>query len=159
MDNETQHSEDFIKDFTQSKNPFNTPENYFDDLSERLFTASVESELPNDTGFTVPKNYFEEFKVKRPKNKLVQLFPYISIAACLMIGVFLFKNMDNASSVELKDENIISYLTYEEGIEYDEIISNITINENDFIDDNLDTNYINIDEFSEELKEYDVINF
>ncbi len=159
MDKETQHSEDFIKDFTQGKNPFKTPENYFDDLSERLHIASIESEFPKETGFKVPNNYFEDFKVKRAYNtKVLKLIPYISIAACLMIGVFLFKNNSN-NSVQLEDENVISYLTYEESIAYDEIISNLTINDTDLAEADLDGAYVDIEQLSQELREYDVIDF
>ncbi|MGY6647237.1 hypothetical protein [Wenyingzhuangia sp. IMCC45574] len=158
MEKETQHSEDFLKEFTQGKNPFKTPDNYFNNLSERIHIASVEQELPKETGFKVPNNYFENFTVKRSRSKIIKLLPYTSVAAAFIFGFFLFKQGTN-TDIQLQDDNVISYLTYEENIEYDEIISNLTINNEDLSEINLDGDYVNIEQLSLELSEYDLVEF
>ena len=43
---------------------FKTPENYFEDFEERLFSKIAEENFPKSTGFKIPKQYFENLDVR-----------------------------------------------------------------------------------------------
>lgn len=155
MEKETQHSEDFLKGFTKGKNPFKTPNNYFDNFADKLSVAKTENQLPKSDGFIVPKNYFKDFKVQQPKSKLIQLMPYVSIAAAFVLGLFVY-NQNQQNIIQLEDQNVINYLTYEESIEYDEILNTLKIEDSSTITNDLNGDYVNIEELSKEL---DVLDF
>lgn len=85
---------------------FKVPENYFDDLTDRLMDniSSIEAgniphlEEISDTGFKVPDGYFENFEVQLPPKeekeaKVIPLFSkrnlyYASGVAAIFIAVF-----------------------------------------------------------------------
>ncbi|MDO6802270.1 hypothetical protein Q4595_07390 [Wenyingzhuangia sp. 1_MG-2023] len=157
MDIENIHNEYFLKGITNGKNPFKTPENYFKTFSEDIHTSIIEEQFPTQTGFSVPTNYFKEFKVNTKPSRIIQLIPYISIAAAILVGFFIFNN--NSQNLQLSDEEVIQYLTYQDDIEYNEIINNIDINMSAFLDSNLDNTLVNIDQLSLELNEYDIVEF
>ncbi|MEI6865001.1 hypothetical protein [Flavicella sp.] len=74
---------------------FKTPENYFEEFSDALFSKMTEDELPNKTGFKTPPNYFEKFEEElisklekttpKRKSKVRLLYTVISVAAALFI--------------------------------------------------------------------------
>ncbi len=84
------------------KNPFTTPENYFDNFQDRLMDKLSKEEhiIPSNSGFKTPDTYFESFqerlnsKLKKEEVKVISLFPYKKVMAssCLYcsdcIGLF-----------------------------------------------------------------------
>lgn len=160
MNKDHQHSEDFLKDLTKGKNPFKTPENYFDDLSDKLAVDIFEQSLPKTSGFKAPENYLENFKVKKPQSKIRVLLPYLSTAAAILIGFFIFNNNNNQPSLDqLSREDIISYLSTDEDVETSFLLNNTTINTDNILYSSLENVDINIDEIDAELSEYDIINY
>ncbi len=107
---------------------FKTPENYFEDFEERLFSKISEEGFPKSTGHTVPDGYFETMEKRVSKavinsekpTKVIQLFPKkyfgyaAAIAACLVIGFTVFNTKtDNSSLDSLQLAAIDTYI--EEG--------------------------------------------
>lgn len=126
----------------------NLPKNYFGDFENRLKLGltdldhfEIESEAPTlhnlgkDTGFKTPDFYFENFKVDYKEEKPTKVLPLKRLmlaAASLLIAaavMFVFsKNTTEQSilaeaeleNIELSDEEILT-----------------TLNEDDFIDDDI----------------------
>lgn len=107
---------------------FKTPENYFEDFEERLFSKISEEGFPKSTGHTVPDGYFETMEERVSKavinsekpTKIIPLFPKkyfgyaAAIAACLVIGFTVFNTKtDNSSLDSLQLAAIDNYI--EEG--------------------------------------------
>lgn len=105
------------------KNGFTTPEDYFENLSDRIFekiNGEVTSTcMPETSGFMVPENYFIENeiallnKIKKPETKVISLkatlYKVSGIAAVLLLTIvspMLY------NSVELKKNELaeINYL-------------------------------------------------
>lgn len=183
MKNEFEHNNNFLNDLNLNKNPFKTPDNYFGNLSSsitsknttsdfpkstgfkapgnyfEILTDSIKSkqitsELPNVTGFKAPDNYFDHFKVNKNKFRIIKLVPYISVAAAIMVGVFLFNASNNNT---LKRNEFIEYLAIEENIDESDIINYIGSNINSSTD--IDGVNINIEELTIEIEDYDLIDF
>ncbi|WP_350288177.1 hypothetical protein [uncultured Croceitalea sp.] len=86
------------------KNPYKTPEGYFDSFNERLMDKIVKEEsiIPKNDGFSVPDLYFETFNDKitnRTSPKVVRLHSYrkyyyaaASIAAIAVLAFFFSQN-------------------------------------------------------------------
>ncbi|ANW95477.1 hypothetical protein AXE80_03925 [Wenyingzhuangia fucanilytica] len=159
MNKDHQHNDQFLKDLTQEKNPFKTPENYFDNLSEKLSVDIFEQSLPKKTGFKTPDNYFENFKVNKPKSKIITLLPFISVAAVLAFGLFIFSNYNTPNIDALSNEEIINYLSSDDGLETNDILENTIINTDNIMFASLDNIEIDIDQLDMELNEYDIIEY
>lgn len=101
---------------------FKVPDNYFDDLTDRIMDSTASGETRknphlkeiSENGFKVPEGYFENFEVKLPpkeekETKVIPLFSkrnfyYASGVAAIFIAVFstIFIN----SSPEYTWENV-----------------------------------------------------
>ncbi|HZJ21065.1 MAG TPA: hypothetical protein VFD35_12040, partial [Pricia sp.] len=96
-----------MKDFNK-KNPFKTPEGYFEDFSRGLMKGLPEkdSDIPENEGFTVPDTYFEGIhenilqKLEVEETKVIPLHPYkkyyvaaASIAAVALVLLMLNRNL------------------------------------------------------------------
>lgn len=158
MNDEHQHNEDFLKDLVDKKQPFKTPDNYFNQLSEKISIDLFEEKLSNNHGFKTPDNYFDNFSIKKPKNKIRYLLPYISSAAIIVFGLFLF-NSNETEIDQLSNEEIISYLSFDDNINTNDIIENAIINTNDIMFANIDRVDLNMEQLDIELSEYDIIEF
>ncbi|MDO3694530.1 hypothetical protein QVZ41_06690 [Wenyingzhuangia sp. chi5] len=159
MNENHQHSDQFLKDLTKGKNPFKTPENYFDNLSEKIAIDIFEQSLPNESGFKTPELYFENFKVKKPQSKIISLLPYFTTAAVIVFGFFIFNNNNQSSIDKLSREDIINYLSSEDGIETSDILENTSINTNNIMFTSLDNIDMDIDQLDIELNEYDILEY
>lgn len=159
MNNEDQHNDQFLKDLTKGKNPFKTPDNYFDNLSDKLAVDIFKQNLPNKTGYKAPDHYFENFTVKKPKNRIISLLPYVSVAAVIAFGFFIFNNNTPSTIDILTDEEIISYLSSEDILETREIIENSIINTDNMMFASLDNIEMDIDLLDMELNEYDILEY
>ena len=108
---------------------FGTPEGYFDDFEERLFTKLSEGHIPKNGGFKTPDGYFDRLEksilqhVERSKHKrkVIPLFTRrtiiyaASIAACAIV---IFSLMDTTQSAsQFEDIDITTIESYiEEGM-------------------------------------------
>ncbi len=95
----------------KNKNPFKTPEDYFEGFNDRLLSKLREETdiIPKEDGFTVPDGYFNELnkniekQIVSKETKVVQLHPYrkyymvaASIAAVAL--VFFSLNWENINT-------------------------------------------------------------
>ena len=84
-----------LKKLGLSKPGFNTPENYFEEFSDALFTKITEDSLPKATGFEVPDTYFENLEASilstvensthKRKSKVRFLYTISGVAAALLL--------------------------------------------------------------------------
>lgn len=87
---------------------FKVPQDYFSSFEDGLFAKLEEEKLPKSAGFSVPNQYFDKVEstivqkaIKSSKHKIIPLIPrrYIgyaaAIAACFVIGIFLFNSTNN----------------------------------------------------------------
>ncbi|MGO4919033.1 hypothetical protein [Maribacter spongiicola] len=93
------------------KNPFKTPEGYFDSFEGKLMDklSKTESTIPKDSAFKVPDNYFESFNESLKgkldnEPKVIPLFPIkkvIAVAASIAAIVLIALNYNWSPSSEL----------------------------------------------------------
>lgn len=184
MNDKNTRSDQFLKEFAGNKNPFKTPENYLDNLSDKMDMQPFENTLPKSTGFSVPTNYFKtitpkivskspnkqilltittnskaNFKIQKTKRKVISVLPYLSIAAVIMVGLFVFKNTPTSIEKELNSNEIVDYLALEDSIELDEIIDSLENTNNPFLQATLDDIDPTTEQLSLELNEFDIIDF
>jgi hypothetical protein len=98
---------------------FGTPDDYFDQFEDRLFTKMSEGHIPKETGFKTPEGYFDELDVRllkeieqsKDSTKIIPLFTRrtllyaASIAACAII---IFSLMNNSETITHIDDIEIS---------------------------------------------------
>lgn len=188
MNKDHQHIDDFFKDASKNKHPFKTPvnyfnefsdkvaddlfvsslpketgqktpNNYFNDLSNKLVTNILEENLPKKTGLKNPDNYFDNFTVKKPRSKTISLLPYLSTAAAIVIGFFIFNHNKTSVLDELTTEEIISYLSTDSDLNSLYLIESTDINTNDALFASIDNMDIDIDELEMEVTEYDILDY
>lgn len=156
MNKENTHTDQFLKEIVGNKNPFKTPDNYFNNVSENISGKSILTS--KETGFKTPEHYFNTFKVHKSTSKIRSLWPYLSAAAIIAIGFFVFKT--NTLDIKpLNNDDIINYLALEKNIDIDEIINNIDNPNSLSLYSNLDEITPTVDELSLELSEFDIIDF
>ena len=107
---------------------FVTPESYFDTFESSLSDSirlAEQSTITATTGFKVPENYFEELEdviydqieVKKESVKVINLFSrkqllYVaSIAAVVVLGLFVFNTNDNLTDPDVNLALIEEYIT------------------------------------------------
>ena len=98
-----------------NKNPFKTPEGYFDSFEDNLMEKLSEgnSTIPKDNAFKVPENYFETFNDRlahrlNNETKVVQLYPVkkiiVAVASIAAVAiVFLSLNWNTTDTVSFTD--------------------------------------------------------
>jgi len=152
---------------SNKKNPFKTPEGYFENLEGSLLDKLSEKKhnLPEEDGFAVPDSYFDDLhknvqqKLDKGEAKVVQLSPFkkyylaaASIAAVLLLFFGFNWNspeevtFDNLASVDIEsyfESNELGLTTYEiaEVLPVDELEIN-DILENQFDEENV-VDYLN----------------
>jgi len=109
------------------ENPFKTPESYFNNITEQYSNTNDLSQKITQTGFKTPEHYFKNFTVKTPL-KLIKLIPYVSVAAAILVGVFIYNSQISNTeldglAIELQDDEILDYLSYEDHLGIEEIIN------------------------------------
>jgi hypothetical protein len=62
MSNNLKNSEDYLISITDKKSGFSAPKNYFDDVEERFFNSILEEKFPKKAAFKTPVNYFESLE-------------------------------------------------------------------------------------------------
>ena len=114
MEKEQSYSEDFLNSISKKTTGFKTPDNFMDTLMDSIDTKLASENFPKETGYTTPDSYFKNFTVVVPKqkSKIIQLLPYISIAAVIIIGLFIFtpKTTKTVDFAALDTNDIYEYL-------------------------------------------------
>lgn len=114
-----------------NKNPFKTPEGYFDSFEDNLMEKLSEgnSTISKDNAFKVPENYFETFNDRlahrlNNETKVVQLYPVkkiiVAIASIAAVAiVFLSLNWNTADTVSFTDLANTDIEAYFENTEFE----------------------------------------
>jgi len=145
-------------------NGFKSPEDYFENFEDRLFSKLSEDKLPKESGFKVPEGYFDQLEetiVSKAidSEKKTKVIPLISrktlyyataIAACAIIVFSVITNNDVIQNIDtINISSIENYI--EEGnlnIDYTDLAS--LLEEEDFTSNTSESNL-----FSEEsIEEY-----
>ena len=107
-----------------TKNPFKTPQGYFDSFEDELMDklSTEESVIPKARGFTVPDNYFDTFNGKlnnklKSETKVIPLYPIkriialvASIAAIAIIFIgYIWNSTEDLSISALANTDIDAY--------------------------------------------------
>lgn len=113
------------------KNPFKTPQNYFDSFEDKLMDklSTKESVMPKARGFTVPDNYFDTFNEKltsklNKETKVIPLYPIkkiMAIAASIaaIAIIFLGYNWNRTEELSISDLANTDIEAYFENNEFD----------------------------------------
>lgn len=113
------------------KNPFKTPQNYFDSFEDKLMDklSTKESVMPKARGFTVPDNYFDMFNDKltsklNKKTKVIPLYPIKKIMAIVasiaaIAIIFLGYNWNRTEELSISDLANTDIEAYFENNEFD----------------------------------------
>lgn len=114
-----------------TKNPFKTPQNYFDSFEDKLMDklSTKESVMPKARGFTVPDNYFDMFNDKltsklNKKTKVIPLYPIKKIMAIVasiaaIAIIFLGYNWNRTEELSISDLANTDIEAYFENNEFD----------------------------------------
>ena len=101
MNSETKHSEDYLNRIFKNKDPFKTPNAYFEDIEDRVLCQLHEDTLPSEHSYDIPSDYFEhfedrllahsEFSRKKPtviplRSKILRFIP-AAAAACVVLFI------------------------------------------------------------------------
>lgn len=107
-----------------NKNPFKTPENYFDNFQDRLMDKLSEENqsIPSHSGFKTPDGYFSSFqdrlnaKLETKEVKVVPLFSYkkwmaaaASVAALVLVYLGLNSKTTDITFTDLANVDIEAY--------------------------------------------------
>lgn len=158
-------------------NPFTTPETYFDAFAKNLKTRLKEA-APNaskETGFNVPKNYFDKLpkvinenlhgtdsKVIQLKPKKLYFMAVASVAASLLLFFGLnwnksqeasWKNVVNTDIENYFDTNGLGLTSYEIA----EVISVDDLEITDFLETQLKEEHI-VDYLNEHIDNFEELN-
>lgn len=110
-------------------NSYGVPENYFESLTDQIQTRISEEKLKEEYGnknpFIVPENYFRNFSINKPNNKLTgviqMLKPYLSIAAGIILVLVIWQItlsvLDSKKTITEFNDNDF----YDQNIQYAEI--------------------------------------
>lgn len=165
MDNNIQHSIDFITSKTGGKSGFSVPKNYFNGIEDNVFANISEENLPKKKSFDVPTNYFENLEdtilakiaseekstsIKQVKvislyNRVRRIIPYASVASILLfVSLYFFNNYKTTVTIDDITVSDIEnwYDNSYETINSEEIAMVLTdddLNETDFITTTNDT--------------------
>lgn len=97
MENELKKHISELENLGVSKNAFNTPENYFKEFDDSLFTRISEEVIPKETGFKAPSNYFDQIEediLKKAKStskgKVVRMKFIATVATIAAMFVIYF---------------------------------------------------------------------
>lgn len=115
MSKQNNHIENYLNNFSQDKNKFYVPDNYFDSIEETVLSSVVEDQLPGGLSYNVPSDYFnsveksildklelkeQKVKVISLKNRLLKIIP-TAAAACIILFVgFNYINISNSNGIE-----------------------------------------------------------
>lgn len=126
MIEETKNSEKFIKSTLGNKNPFTTPENYFENIEEDFATKLATNDFPKKNPFKVSEGYFDHLedtifsKIEAERKhvnlislqqKLIKGIPFAAAAAILLfIGFNSFQfNLKETMTLDSLSESDLEY--------------------------------------------------
>ncbi len=164
------------------KNPFKTPDGYFEGLSDRLMDRISKKApgIPENEGFRVPDGYFEGLhekirqKLEAEAPKVIPIHPFkkyyyavASLAAAVLVIFILtrktspeisFEDIANSDIENYFEDNELDFSTYEiaEVVPVDELeIGDILLNrlDEEYVLEYLDNNTDNFEELNMEYDE------
>lgn len=177
MENETRNSEQFIKSTLGNKNPFATPDNYFDAIEDQFSAKLAEESFSKENPFKVSDKYFDsledtilakvhsgkkEVKVISLKDRLLKAIPFAAAASIILfigLNTFNFKTDNTASLDSLSDADIEYWLDSNtlHTTDIASVLEDDLLDENAFyftdIEDESIEDYINTDDNSYLLNE------
>ena len=118
MENNIKNSEAYLNSVLGKENGFSIPENYFNDVEERLSCFLTEDSIIKKKPFTTPDSYFESLediiiskvstevnttKVISLKQRIIKVIP-IGVAASIML--FISLNYLNNFNTEVSFDNL-----------------------------------------------------
>lgn len=147
----------------EHSNGFNTPKSYFEDFEDRLFSKLSEDNLPKETGYTIPKGYFDQLDLVILKNvetsvNQSNVIPLLSrrtiayaitIAACAVLVFSLVNTNHTLDTVETLDVSSIESYIEEGYLDIDSYEIASLLKEEDLTNLNDESEYI-----SEDVIEY-----
>jgi hypothetical protein len=159
------------------KNPFKTPEDYFEGFNDRLTEQlpKESSSIPKEDGFIVPDNYFETLqgsvvkKISAEETKVIPLKPYrkfyytvASIAAVILVIVGIQWNMTDVPTFEdLANSDIDAYFENNEfGLSMYEIGEVIPVHEleiNDILENRFEEEQV-LDYLNDNIEDFEALN-
>jgi len=161
----------------KNKNPFKTPQGYFDSFEDNLMEklSKNESVIPKNAGFKVPDNYFESFNdaLKSKLNtdsKVVPLYPIkkiITVAASIaaIAIIFLGYNWNTEEKINFNDLANSDIDAYFENYEFDlspyEIAEVLPVTDSefsDFLSSTIENDNI-LDYLDENVSDFEELNF
>ena len=116
MDKKQKHTIDFINQKTGKKTGFKTPDNYFNEIEETIYSSLFIENLPKEKGFKTPDNYFDKIETsvlsklsleKSTNTKVISLrkrvLQYIPAAAAASVLLFIGINYFNTQKITFDD--------------------------------------------------------
>lgn len=108
MSKELKHSVDFLNQKVGKETAFSTPENYFNEVEDTIYTSAITDSFPSKNPFSTPTNYFntvedsilskinlkgKEVKVISLRKRILQYVPTAAAASVLLfVGINYFNN-------------------------------------------------------------------
>lgn len=144
MENDIKNSEDFLRGITSKSKGFTTPDGYMDSVFQDIESKLTTDTFPKETGFATPKGYIENFEFQpQKKAKVLRLLPYISVAAAVIFGIFIFNQPETKTKVDfaaLDSEGIYDYLELND-INNGDIALRMSLSAIEEIDNSSETSY------------------
>lgn len=168
MNNNLEHSEEFIQNKVGLENGFSTPKNYFDGLENQVFATLSSEIIPKEHNFNVPIGYFETLedtilakvssqekivKVISLKERVLKLIPVAAAASVLLfIGLnsLVFNTTETTIFDELNDTDVEYWISNNIDLIADNDITQ-TYTDFDFDDEEIIPNSISNDELENYL--------
>lgn len=115
MSNQNKHIENYLNNFSQEKNKFSVPDNYFETIEDTVLSSIIEDQLPGGLSYNVPNDYFntvedviigklhlnkEKVKVISLKDRLLKIIPTAAAACILLFVGFNYINISNSNGIE-----------------------------------------------------------
>ncbi|WP_027067365.1 hypothetical protein [Maribacter sp. Hel_I_7] len=160
----------------KNKNPFKTPEDYFDSFEDKLMEklSKTESTIPKDSAFKVPDNYFESFNKSLQEKlnaepKVIPLFSIkkivavaASIAAIAIIALnYNWSNAEELSFNDLANTDIEAYFENNDfelsSYEIAEVLPVTNTEFSDFLSSPIDSDNL-LDYLNENISDFDELN-
>jgi len=116
MNKESLHSEQFIEQKVNKKQPFSVSKGYFENFDSTIYQKTKEQNFPKTTAFKVSDTYFKNLEdriiSKLPKNKktlkvvrfkkyVLNIIPFAAAAAILLFIGLTTYNFKNNSGIDL----------------------------------------------------------
>ena len=118
MEKEIKHIEQKLQNLVGKETGFALPKSYLSDFEDTLEMNVIESSFSKTEGYSIPENYFDSLentilsKVKK-EPKIISfksnVYRFITVAAAIIIVIFIGVNFVDSNSIELTDDEIANW--------------------------------------------------